>query len=171
MAIHSGPRALVIATFVSLTVGFLAGYVMAPGEGATPAGQSGMPHAVGPDDYLQLGMQAMESGDYPRAEQYFRRATELVPENAMAHTDLAVSLMYQERWADAHGELEVAERLAPDTPEVYFLQGVVYRDGMSDSARAREAWQRFLAVAPPDSPQAEMVTSWIEGLGPEAVAQ
>ena len=171
MAIHSGPRALVIATFVSLTVGFLAGYVMAPGEGVTRAGPSGMPHAVGPDDYLQLGMQAMESGDSPRAEQYFRRATELVPGSAMAHTDLAVSLMYQKRWADAHGELEVADRLAPDTPEVYFLQGVVYRDGMSDSTRAREAWQRFLAVAPPDSPQAEMVTSWIEGLGSEAVAQ
>lgn len=171
MAIHSGPRALVIATFVSLTVGFLAGYVMAPREGSTRAAQGGVPHAVGPDDYLQLGMQAMESGDYPRAEQYFRRATELVPGNAVAHTDLAVSLMYQERWADAHGELEVADRLAPDTPEVYFLQGVVYRDGMSDSTRAREAWQRFLAVAPPDSPQAEMVTSWIEGLGSEAVAQ
>ena len=171
MAIQSGPRALVIATFVSLTIGFLAGFVLAPRGDGEPAGQSGMPHAVGPDDYLQLGMQAMESGDYPRAEQYFRQATELVPGNAMAHTDLAVSLMYQERWADAHGELEVANRLAPDTPEVYFLQGVVYRDGMSDSTRAREAWQRFLAVAPPDSPQAEMVASWIEGLGSEAVAQ
>ena len=47
----------------------------------------------------------------------------------MAHTDLAIALMYQERWAEAQGELEIADHLAPETPEVYFLQGVVYRDG------------------------------------------
>ena len=67
--------------------------------------------------------------------------------------------------------IEIADRLAPETPEVYFLQGVVYRDGMSDSTRAREAWQRFLAIAPPDSPQAQMVASWIEGLRPGGVRQ
>ena len=173
MVIRTGPRTLVLATFVSLTAGFVAGYFLGPRGEAEPSrgADSSAPHAVGPDEYLQLGMQSMESGEYQRAEQYFRRATELVPESAMAHTDLAVSLMYQQRWADAQGELEIADRLAPETPEVYFLQGVVYRDGMRDSTRAREAWQRFLAVAPPDSPQAEMVTSWIEGLRAEGLAQ
>ena len=173
MAIPTGPRALVVATFVSLTAGFVAGYLLAQREAPenSPAGASNAPHAVGPDEYMQLGMQSMESGEYQLAEQYFRRATELVPESAMAHTDLAVSLMYQRRWADAQGELEIADRLAPETPEVYFLQGVVYRDGMRDSTHAREAWQRFLAIAPPDSPQAQMVASWIEGLRPGGVTQ
>jgi tetratricopeptide (TPR) repeat protein len=110
-------------------------------------------------------MQALETGDFAAAEQYFRRTTEMAPESADAHTDLAVSLMYQRQWEDAHGELEIAGQLAPDTPEVYFLQGVVYRDGMRDSLKAREAWERFLAMVPADSPQADTVKTWLEGLG------
>jgi cytochrome c-type biogenesis protein CcmH/NrfG len=89
----------------------------------------------------------------------------MAPESGTAHADLAVSLMYQQRWQDAHGELEIAGELSPDTPEVYFLQGVVYRDGLNDTARARDAWERFLAMVPPDSPQAGTVHTWLEGLG------
>jgi Flp pilus assembly protein TadD len=166
MAIQTGPRALVVATFLAVTAGFIAGYALAPRDEATSGSAgSSAPHAVGTDEYLQLGMQSLEEGDYATAERYFRRATELAPENAAAHTDLAVSLMYQSRWTDAHGELEEAGRLAPETPEVYFLKGVVYRDGMSDSKRARDAWEKFLTMVPADSPQAETVTAWIEGLG------
>jgi Flp pilus assembly protein TadD len=166
MAFLSGPRAVVLATFVALTIGFLAGYTLAPrNEQAAISTASDAPHPVGPDEYAQLGMQALETGDFAAAEQYFRRTTEMAPESADAHTDLAVSLMYQRRWEDAHGELEIAGQLAPDTPEVYFLQGVVYRDGMRDSLKAREAWERFLAMVPADSPQADTVETWLEGLG------
>jgi tetratricopeptide (TPR) repeat protein len=166
MAIHAGPRALVLATFVALSVGFLAGYWLAPREeGVPPSTVTDAPHAVGPEEYGQLGMQLLEAGDFAAAERYFRRATEMAPESGTAHADLAVSLMYQQRWQDAHGELEIAGELSPDTPEVYFLQGVVYRDGLNDTARARDAWERFLAMVPPDSPQAGTVHTWLEGLG------
>jgi len=167
MAVQVGPRTLVIATFLSLTVGFLAGYILAPRESPpTPAEASGgAPHAVGPDEYVQLGMQSLETGDYPAAERYFRRATDMVPEEVAPRTDLAIALMYQERWEEAHGQLEVAGQLAPETPEVYFLQGVVYRDGMNDQTRARAAWERFLAMVPADSPQADTVQTWLDGLG------
>jgi tetratricopeptide (TPR) repeat protein len=166
MAIHVGPRALVLATFVALSVGFLAGYWLAPREeGVPPSTVTDAPHAVGPEEYGQLGMQSLEAGDFAAAERYFRRAIEMAPESGTAHADLAVSLMYQQRWQDAHGELEIAGELSPDTPEVYFLQGVVYRDGLNDTARARDAWERFLAMVPPDSPQAGTVHTWLEGLG------
>ena len=166
MAIHAGPRALVLATFVALSVGFVAGYWLAPREeGVAPSPVTDAPHAVGPEEYGQLGMQSLEAGDFAAAERYFRRATEMAPESGTAHADLAVSLMYQQRWQDAHGELEIAGELSPDTPEVYFLQGVVYRDGLNDTARARDAWERFLAMVPPDSPQAGTVNTWLEGLG------
>ena len=166
MAIHSGPRAMVVATFGALTIGFLAGYWLAPrGEQTSRSTASDAPHVVGPDEYAQLGMQSLEAGEFAAAERYFRRVTEMAPESAAAHTDLAVSLMYQRRWEDAHGELEIAGQLAPQTPEVYFLQGVVYRDGMSDISRAREAWERFLAMVPAGSPQADTVEAWLERLG------
>lgn len=166
MAIHSGPRALVLATFVALTIGFLSGYWLAGhGEQVALSTASDAPHAVGPDEYAQLGMQSLEAGDFATAERYFRRATEIAPESVAVHTDLAVSLMYQRRWDEAQGELEIAGQLAPETPEVYFLQGVVYRDGMGDTSRAREAWERFLAMVPAGSPQADTVEAWLEGLG------
>ena len=165
-SLPTGPRALVIATFAALTVGFLAGYVLAPRASVPDApAADGAPHAVGPEEFAQLGMQALEAGDFTTAERYFRRSADLAPDEAAPHTDLAVALMYQERWEEAHGQLEVAAQIAPETPEVYFLQGVVYRDGMNDPARARASWERFLAMVPADSPQAATVQTWLDGLG------
>jgi hypothetical protein len=40
----------------------------------------------------------------------------------------------------------------------------VYRDGLRDRDRAREAWERFLAMVPSDSPQAGTVRGWLDGL-------
>ena len=165
MAIRTGPRTLVIATFLSLSIGFLAGYGLAPRQSQPGSGASGnAPHAVGPEEFAQLGVQSLEAGDFAGAERYFRRAADMAPDQAGPHADLAVALMYQERWEEAHGELALAEQIAPETPEVYFLQGVVYRDGMNDSAKARSSWERFLAMVPSDSPQAETVQTWLEGL-------
>ena len=164
MRLSSGPRAIVVATFVALTVGFVAGYALAP-RGAVPDGDVAAPHAIGQEEYTQLGMQSLESGDFASAERYLRRAADMAPEEAAAHADLAVALMYQRRWREAQGELEVAAQLSPETPEVYLLQGVVYRDGMGDAGRARAAWERFLALVPPGSAQADTVQQWLEGLG------
>lgn len=164
MTLPSGPRALVVATFVALSVGFVAGYALAP-RNASPTGTARPPHAIGPEEYGQLGMRSLESGDFASAERYLRRAADMAPDNAGAHADLAVALMYQRRWEEAHGELEIAARLSPETPEVYLLQGVVYRDGMGDSAQARVAWERFLTMVPAGTAQADTVEQWLEALG------
>ena len=164
MTPSSGPRAIVIATFVALTVGFVAGYALAPRDAPTEDG-SAAPHAIGPEQYAQLGMRSMESGDFASAERYLRRAVDMAPENAGAHADLAIALIYQRRWEEAHGELATAAQLSPETPEVYLLQGVVYRDGLGDSGQARAAWERFLAMVPPGSSQADTVEQWLEDLG------
>ena len=164
MTLSSGPRAIVVATFLALTVGFIAGYALAP-RTAPPENGSAAPHAIGPEEYAQLGMQSLESGDFASAERYLRRAVDMAPENAGARADLAVALMNQRRWQEAHGELATAAQLSPETPEVYLLQGVVYRDGLGDSGRARVAWERFLAMVPPGSSQADTVEQWLEGLG------
>ncbi|HJR52396.1 MAG TPA: tetratricopeptide repeat protein [Gemmatimonadota bacterium] len=164
MTLPSGPRALVVATFVALSVGFVAGYALAP-RNASPTDTARPPHAIGPEEYAQLGMRSLESGDFASAERYLRRAADMAPDNAGVHADLAVALMYQRRWEEAHGELEIAARLSPETPEVYLLQGVVYRDGMGDTDQARVAWERFLAMVPAGTAQADTVEQWLEGLG------
>lgn len=164
MTVPSGPRALVVATFVALSAGFVAGYALAPRNEPGP-GAGSAPHAIGAEEYAQLGMRSLESGDFASAERYLRRATDMAPDDAGAHADLAVALMYQRRWEEAHGELEIAARLSPETPEVYLLQGVVYRDGIGDAAQARVAWERFLSMVPAGSAQADTVEQWLEELG------
>lgn len=164
MPMSATPRNLVIATFVALTVGFAAGYWIGSQSdtgGPETAGTDGAPHPVGTQEYLQLGMEALNAGNYPEAERHFRRATELSPEHAAPHADLAVSLMYQDRWDEAHAELERAKARDPEMPEVYFLEGIVHRDARGDTARARESWERFLSLVPADSPQAETVRGWL----------
>ena len=168
MPMSDTTRNLVIASFVALSVGFLAGWWMgsqtteAPEPAATAP--SGAPHPVGAQEYLQLGMQALGAGDFETAEVRFRRAVELQPGNPAAHADLAVALMYQERWEEAREHLERAKEIEPGMPEVYFLEGLVYRDAIGDTARAEEAWERFLAMVPEDSPQAASVRQWLAEL-------
>lgn len=171
MSISARPRDLVIASFVALSVGFAAGYWMGRESGSAPetVAGGGAPHPVGAQEYLELGMQALGAGDFAEAEARFRRAVELQPEEAAPHADLAVALMYQEKWEEAHAELERAKERDPEMPEVYFLEGVVYRDARGDTARARAAWERFLTLVPEDSPQAATVREWLvemEGVAP-----
>ncbi|HUP19168.1 MAG TPA: tetratricopeptide repeat protein [Gemmatimonadota bacterium] len=165
MTFGSRPRDLVVASFLALGVGFAAGWWMGrestPGAVAPPSTMGEAPHPVGAQEYLQLGMQALGAGDYAEAERRFRRAVELQPEEAAPHADLAVALMYQERWEEAQGELDLARRYDPGMPEVWFLEGVVHRDGRGDMARARESWERFLTMVPTDTPQARTVREWL----------
>lgn len=169
-------RDLILVSFLALSVGFGAGWWMGSQQAepsATPGESARAPHPVGAQEYLQLGMQALGAGDFQTAERRFRRAAELQPETAAPHADLAVALMYQERWEEAHAELETARRYDPDMPEIYFLEGILYRDGMADTASALESWERFLAMVPEESPQAATVRGWIaefrEGSTPDTV--
>lgn len=163
MRIGARPRDIVIASFVALSVGFAAGWWMGSKSGseAPLTAVEGAPHPVGAQEYLQLGMQSLGAGDFPEAERRFRRAVELEPDEAAPHADLAVALMYQEKWGPAHAELERAKEIDPDMPEIWFLEGIVHRDARGDTASARQAWERFLALVPADTPQAETVRGWL----------
>lgn len=176
MAIDARTRTLIIATFVALTAGFGAGYWIgsqssgSADELATGGNAEDAPHPVGAQEYAQLAMSSLGQGEYQEAERLFRKASEMQPDNAELHADLAVSLMYQERWDEAHGEIQQAKQIDPEMPEVYFLQGVIYRDARQDTAKAREAWTHFLTLVPDDSPQAQTVRGWLDELSGKAPA-
>ncbi|MBW3660318.1 MAG: tetratricopeptide repeat protein [Gemmatimonadetes bacterium] len=168
------PKTLIVATFVALSVGFGAGYWMAtqsevvPGEGTR---DEAAPHPVGTEEYVQLGMTALGRGEFQEAERRFRQALDLAPESPDARTNLAVALMYQERWDEAWEQIQRAEAAAPDMPGPHFLEGIVLRDARGDTAGAREAWNRFLELVPEDSPQAATVREWIGQLDGEVPAE
>lgn len=163
---NEGKARLVVVSFVALSVGFAAGWWLARQDGgAGPrGGATGAPHPVGADEHLELGSRALQAGDLTAAERHFRDATAASPQTARPRVDLAAVLMLQGRWEEAHGELESAGRLEPESPEVWFLAGMLWRDGFGDGLRARQAWQRFLALVPPDSPEAVTVRQWLSDL-------
>lgn len=160
-----GPRLLVVVSFVTLTIGFLAGYwLRGSGEGDS---RGTAPHEVGVEEFVRLGMRSLTAGDYAEAERMFREAVAVSPGDPNPRVDLAMALMSQGRWGEADRELSEARRIAPDLPAVWLLEGWVARDGLADTARARSAWRRFLELAPADAPQAVEVRRWLESGMPE----
>lgn len=171
-SIHD-PKVLILATFVALSVGFGAGYwIGTQSDDPAPAmaGGEAPPHPVGAQEYVQLGMSALSAGQFGEAERRFRQALERAPDSPDVRTNLAIALMYQERWDEAWEQIQLAREAAPEMPEVYFLEGVVYRDARDDTAGARQSWNRFLELVPEDSPQAETVREWLAVLDGEAPA-
>ena len=166
MRLAARPRELLVASFLTLSLGFGAGYWMGrqEGPGIEDTMTGAAPHRVGPSEYLQLGTQSLEAGDVASAERYFREAVALDPGTARARADLAAALMMQSRWDDATVELEAAREADPSNPEAWFLTGMLERDGYANPAGAREAWGRFLEIMPEDSPQAETVRGWLADL-------
>ena len=159
-------RELVAVSFVTLSAGFVAGWWLGGQEAAS--GPGGAPHAVGPDEHAGLGTQALQAGDLVTAEQHFRAAAELDPESSRSHSDLAAVLLLGGRWDEARTEIDRARELDPDSPDAWFLTGMLWRDGYGDTLRARQSWERFLELVPPDSPQAATIREWIAGLGAPA---
>ncbi|HET9581731.1 MAG TPA: tetratricopeptide repeat protein [Gemmatimonadota bacterium] len=154
-----GPGLLVVVSFVTLSLGFIAGVYV--GREESPEGPVAAPHPVGAGDHVRLGMQSLAAGDMAEAERHFREAVSLQPSEPGPRVDLAVALMSQGRWEEAERELSEAKRMAPELPAVWFLEGWVARDGLADTLRARGAWRRYLELVPADAPQAAEVRQWL----------
>ena len=90
----------------------MGGYWLA-GQDAGPAEVTDAPHEVGPQELIQLGMRSLAAGDFAAAERRFRAAAEQRPDDPAPHNDLAVALMYQQRWAEAADALATARALDP----------------------------------------------------------
>jgi len=165
--IAARPVELAVISFVALSVGFAAGLWLARQDGGVSGGAgaaSRAPHPVGAEDHLELGTLALQQGDLASAERHFAQAVALEPGSARARADLGAVLMLQGRWDEARSELDRARDADPQSPEAWFLTGMLRRDGFADTAGAREAWTRFLELIPSESPQAETVRGWLADL-------
>jgi tetratricopeptide (TPR) repeat protein len=166
MTFAARTRELIAVSFLALSGGFAAGWWFArQDEGPGTGIGTGAPHAVGAAEHLELGTLSLEAGDLASAERHFREAAALDPASGRARADLGAVLMLQGRFDEAGTELDAAREAAPESPEVWFLSGMLWRDGFGDTTRAREAWERFLTLMPPDSPQAATVRGWLAELG------
>lgn len=84
------------------------------------------------------------------AEQEFRRAVELIPENAAGHANLALYLFEQGHTEAAHAEYQEALRLDPSYRSGYAQLGFVeYSEKRYD--RAEREFRRMLELNPADA--------------------
>jgi tetratricopeptide (TPR) repeat protein len=115
----SGLR-LPIVLLVSLFMPNLAGIV-------SPAiAQAAITAKPSPAALFAEGKQAMQRGEWMKAEADFRRVLVLDPNSGAAHTNLGVVFMRQKRWDEALVELNQAKKLTPHEPGVLLNIGLVY---------------------------------------------
>jgi cytochrome c-type biogenesis protein CcmH/NrfG len=172
---------LVVALIVGLLVGIIVGNK--GGGGDSTASSSSPPSATAPvqnfdqqikmlkqvvekepenrNAWVQLGHNYFDSNQYVQAVEAYDKALELDGNDPNVLTDQGV-MFRKLGWYDrAVQNFEKAYALnSLHTQSVYNL-GIVYRYDLNDFAKAVEAWEKFLAIAPP-GPSTDQVRAEVE---------
>lgn len=93
---------------------------------AVPAGSTAGVLGSDPYDDLALGKKQFRSANYGLAEQHFRKATELHPNDAEAWVGLAASYDHLKRFDLADRAYKQAVRILGPTPEILNNEGYSY---------------------------------------------
>jgi tetratricopeptide (TPR) repeat protein len=95
--------------------------------------------------------------EFSKAEEQWRRAADLAPQQVGRLLDLAHFFAKQGRFQDADTSLAKAEKLAPDSPKVIYAKAEMYVKNGRNLAAARTLLKRYLAstLSPDDPPRSE----------------
>jgi tetratricopeptide (TPR) repeat protein len=104
-----------------------------------------------PDDVaarLDLGRRYLDAGRYDEALEQYRAVLELDSDDAEAHAQIGLLLLFADRPEDALETVDRALVTAPDYPEGLFYRGVILLEGLDRPDDAIVAFERYLEVAP-----------------------
>jgi tetratricopeptide (TPR) repeat protein len=79
-----------------------------------------------PPELAAAAAEAMQTGDYGKAEELYSHLVKLMPEVAEAHSNLGLARYYQKKFAAAEPEFRTALRLKPDLFVPNFFLAEVY---------------------------------------------
>lgn len=98
--------------------------------------------------WVQLGHNYFDSNQPMKAIETYAKALEIDGNDPNVLTDQGV--MYRRvGWFDkAIGNFEKANALNPHHVQSLYNLGIVYRDDLGDKEKAKEAWTRYLEIAP-----------------------
>lgn len=99
------------------------------------------------DAFYLAAITELQRGNADKASGYFEHAVHAMPERVDLLKWHALALTTQGRYADADSELERANTLQPDSPELLRFLGVVRYDA-DRTADAIQAWKQSLALSP-----------------------
>jgi tetratricopeptide (TPR) repeat protein len=109
--------------------------------------QSAAASTQDPATIFSQGAEALNDGQFSRAEELFRRVIALDPKSGAAHINLGVTYMRVRRWDDALAELHRAETLSPKVPGIQLNIGLIYYR-KSDFDAAIEPFSKVLKLEP-----------------------
>lgn len=105
--------------------------------------------------------------EFSSAEEQFRRAIELAPQQVGRFIDLARFLAKQGRFQEADQSFARAERVAPDSPKLLFAKADLYIKSKRNLDVAQNLLKRYLSLTlTPDDPprsQAEKLLRQVQG--------
>jgi tetratricopeptide (TPR) repeat protein len=95
---------------------------------------------------------------YDSAEQHLKRAAELAPHQVSRLLELAKFFAKQGRYDESDKTFVQAEKIAPDTPKVYFAEASTYLEAHRNVDAARNLLRKYLnasTLTPDDPPKSE----------------
>ncbi|MBA3066274.1 tetratricopeptide repeat protein [bacterium] len=103
------------------------------------------------DDYpeveMYLGLAYLNLNDKEKAEEYFKRAVNINPENAPVYYSLALIYMDAKDYTKALDSLDTCEKYGGENTEIDFLKGVCF-DLLGNKSIAHEAFEKALVKDP-----------------------
>lgn len=110
--------------------------------------------------YYNLGLAYSAQGDRDLAKDAYLRALEVQPDLVGARYNLALLYYQGGDLASAMTLLQEVVRAKPDYAAAHYTMGLIYTEKPETLAQAREAYSRFLHLAPND-PSAAVVRQWL----------
>ena len=111
---------------------------------------------------LNLGILMFKAGRYEEAIKECTKAVSLKPDNPSAHFHLGNAYYAKMWWEEALVEYERVFALDPEHVDVHFALGGIYLN-RGHKEKAVECWQKYLQIAPVDSPKAKLAEEYVKG--------
>ncbi|MEA2082299.1 MAG: tetratricopeptide repeat protein [Elusimicrobiota bacterium] len=103
------------------------------------------------DDYpeveMYLGLAYLNLKDRKKAQEFFKRAVDINPENAPVYYSLSLIYMDAGNYTEALGALDSCEQFGGENTEIYFLKGVCL-DSLGNKTISHEAFEKALTKDP-----------------------
>jgi cytochrome c-type biogenesis protein CcmH/NrfG len=98
--------------------------------------------------WIQLGNDYFDTHRPQQSIEAYAKALEIQPNNPDVLTDQGVMYRELKQFDKAVANFKKANQLKPDHVQSLFNLGVVYRSDLKDSAKALQAWERVVQLAP-----------------------
>jgi tetratricopeptide (TPR) repeat protein len=97
--------------------------------------------------HILLAQLALESEDYPGAEEHLRKILQAGANNAAAHVNLGVAYKGQGQFDKAMQEYDEAEKIDPKLAAIYLNRAIILHRAKGAPERAVELYKKYISMA------------------------